>query len=128
MMISMEQPLSVRAGIINALELAGKKINEAKIVINGAGAAAIACTNLIISLGAKKENIVMLDSKGALRKDRKDLNKYKMEFVTSRDVNTLEEAMKGADIFLGLSKANIVTKEMVSAMAKNPNCFCYGQS
>ena len=111
------------AGIINALELAGKKLNEAKIVINGAGAAAIACTKLIISLGAKRENIIMLDSKGALRNDRNDLNKYKIEFVTERDVRTLAEAMNGADIFLGLSKANVVSKEMVRSMAKNPIVF-----
>jgi malate dehydrogenase (oxaloacetate-decarboxylating)(NADP+) len=111
------------AGIINALELAGKKLNEAKIVINGAGSAAIACTKLIISLGAKRENIIMLDSKGALRKDRTDLNKYKMEFVTSRDVSTLEDAMKGADIFLGLSQANVVSKKMVRSMAKRPIVF-----
>ncbi len=111
------------AGIINALELAGKKLQEAKIVINGAGAAAIACAKLIVSLGAKLENIVMLDSKGALRNDRTDLNKYKSEFVTNRDVNTLEDAMKEADLFLGLSKANLVSKEMVTSMAKNPIIF-----
>ena len=111
------------AGILNALELAEKKLDEAKIVINGAGAAAIACTNLIISLGAKKENIVMLDSKGVLRKDRTDLNKYKIEFTTVRDLSTLEEAMPGADIFLGLSKANVVSREMVRSMAKNPIIF-----
>jgi len=111
------------AGIINALELAGKKLDEAKIVINGAGAAAIACAKLILSLGAKRENIVMLDSKGALRNDRTDLNKYKLEFATSREVNTLEEAMKGSDIFLGLSKANVVSKEMVRSMTTNPIIF-----
>ena len=111
------------AGILNALELTEKKLDEAKIVINGAGAAAIACTNLIISLGAKKENIVMLDSKGVLRKDRTDLNKYKIEFTTVRDLSTLEEAMPGADIFLGLSKANVVSREMVRSMAKNPIIF-----
>jgi malate dehydrogenase (oxaloacetate-decarboxylating)(NADP+) len=111
------------AGIINALELVGKKLKEAKIVINGAGAAAIACTKLIISLGAKRENIIMLDSKGALRKDRTDLNKYKLEFATDREVRSLAEAMKGADIFLGLSQANVVTKEMVRSMAKGPIVF-----
>jgi len=111
------------AGIINALELAGKKLHEAKIVINGAGAAAIACANLIVSLGAKKENMIMLDSKGAIRQDRTDLNKYKAAFVTNRDVNTLEDAMKEADLFLGLSKANVVSKEMVMSMAKNPIVF-----
>ncbi len=111
------------AGIINALELAGKKLNEAKIVVNGAGASAIACTKLIVSLGATKENIVMLDSKGAIRTDRDDLNKYKIEFATNRDVRNLEEAMNGADIFLGLSKANVVSKEMVKSMSKNPIVF-----
>jgi len=111
------------AGIINALELTGKNLNEAKIVINGAGAAAIACTKLIISLGAKRENIVMLDSKGALRKDRTDLNKYKLEFATDRDVRTLTDSMVGADIFLGLSQANVVSKEMVRSMAPGPIVF-----
>jgi len=111
------------AGIINALELSGKKINEAKFVINGAGAAAIACTKLIISLGATRENIIMLDSKGALRKDRTDLNKYKLDFATDKDVRTLEDSMKGADIFLGLSQANVVSKDMVRSMAKNPIVF-----
>jgi len=111
------------AGIINSLELSGKKLSEAKIVINGAGAAAIACTKLIISLGAKRENIVMLDSKGVLRKDRTDLNKYKAEFATNHDIRTLAEAMNGADIFLGLSQANIVSKKMVKSMAKNPIVF-----
>lgn len=111
------------AGMINALELAGKKLGEAKIVINGAGAAAIACAKLIVSLGAKRQNMVMLDSKGVLRKDRTDLNKYKMKFATTRDVRTLEDAMKGADIFLGLSQANLVSKEMVKSMAINPVIF-----
>jgi malate dehydrogenase (oxaloacetate-decarboxylating)(NADP+) len=111
------------AGILNAVELAGKKLNETIIVINGAGAAAIACTKLIISLGAKRENIIMLDSKGALRKDRKDLNKYKIEFATDRNVKTLEDALRNADIFLGLSKADVVNKDMVRSMAKNPIVF-----
>ncbi len=111
------------AGIINALELAGKKLKDAKIVINGAGAAAIACGNLIVSLGAQRENMIMLDSKGTLRNDRTDLNKYKMEFVTNRSINNLEEAINGADIFLGLSKANVVSKEMVKSMAPNPILF-----
>ncbi|HLN53150.1 MAG TPA: NADP-dependent malic enzyme [Lentimicrobium sp.] len=111
------------AGVLNALELSNKKLGNSKIVINGAGAAAVACTNLLISLGAKVENIVMLDSKGVLRKDRTDLNKYKAAFATSRDIHTLDEAMKGADIFLGLSKANIVSKEMVCSMAKNRIIF-----
>jgi len=111
------------AGIINALELAGKKISTARFVINGAGAAAIACTKLIVFLGANRENIIMLDSKGALRKDRTDLNKYKLEFATDRDVRTLADAMNGADIFLGLSQANLVSREMVRSMAKNPIIF-----
>lgn len=111
------------AGIINALELSGKKISSAKFVINGAGAAAIACTKLIVFLGAKRENIIMLDSKGALRKDRTDLNKYKFDFATDRDVRTLADAMNGADIFLGLSQANVVSQEMVCSMAKNPIVF-----
>ena len=111
------------AGIINALEIAGKKLQEAKIVINGAGAAAIACAKLIVSLGAKRENMVMLDSKGVLRKDRTDLNKYKAEFATNLNVRTLDDAMKGADLFLGLSKADVVTKEMVRSMSKNPVIF-----
>jgi malate dehydrogenase (oxaloacetate-decarboxylating)(NADP+) len=111
------------AGIINSLELSGKKLSEAKMVINGAGASAIACSKLIVSLGAKRENMVMLDSKGVLRKDRTDLNKYKIEFATDRDIRTLAEAMNGADIFLGLSQANVVSKEMVKSMAKNPIVF-----
>lgn len=111
------------AGMLNALELSGKKIQDVVIVVNGAGAAAIACTKLILSLGAQKKNIIMLDSKGALRKDRTDLNKYKTEFATDRDVHTLEDALKGADIFLGLSAANIVSKEMVRSMAENAIVF-----
>ena len=111
------------AGIINSLVLSGKKLSNAKMVINGAGASAIACSKLIVSLGAKRENMVMLDSKGVLRKDRTDLNKYKIEFATDRDIRTLAEAMDGADIFLGLSQANIVSKEMVKSMAKNPIVF-----
>lgn len=111
------------AGLINALELADKKIENARIVINGAGAAAIACAKLICSLGARKENMIMLDSKGAIRKDRTDLNKYKTEFATSQDVHTLAEAMRGADIFLGLSKANCVTREMVCSMSRMPVVF-----
>lgn len=107
------------AGMLNALEISGKKLENVNIVVNGAGAAAVACTKLLISLGAKRENIVMLDTKGALRKDRTDLNKYKLEFATGKNVHTLEDAMKGADVFLGLSKGNILSKEMVQSMAKN---------
>ena len=109
--------------MINALYLVNKKLEDVNIVVNGAGAAAMACTNLMISLGAKKENIVMLDSKGVLRKDRKDLNKYKLEFATDKDLHTLEEALVGADVFFGLSKGNIVSKEMIRSMADNPIVF-----
>ncbi len=111
------------AGWINAVEIAGKKKEEVRIVVNGAGASAIACTNLLVSIGAKKENIVMLDTKGVLRKDRTDLNKYKQLFATDRDIHTLEEAMNGADVFLGLSTKNVVSKEMVRSMAANPVVF-----
>jgi malate dehydrogenase (oxaloacetate-decarboxylating)(NADP+) len=111
------------AALLNALELAGKKISEVSIVVNGAGASAMACIKLYVSLGAKKENIVMLDSKGAIRKDRGELNKYKAEFATDKDVRSLDDAMKDADVFLGLSKGNIVSTDMIKAMAKNPIVF-----
>ncbi|TSA23480.1 MAG: NADP-dependent malic enzyme [Bacteroidetes bacterium] len=111
------------AGWINALEIAGKKKEEVKIVVNGAGASAIACTNLLVAIGARKKNIVMLDTKGVLRKDRTDLNKYKQLFATDRDIRTLAEAIKGADVFLGLSTKNVVSKEMIRSMAKNPIVF-----
>ncbi len=111
------------AGLINALHLAGKKFEDVKIVVSGAGAAAMACTRLMISLGAKKENILMLDSKGVLRKSRKDLNKYKQEFAVDTDIETIEDAMKGADVFFGLSKGGIVTKKMIQSMADNPIVF-----
>jgi len=111
------------AGWINALEIAGKKKEDVKIVVNGAGASAIACTKLLESIGAKKENIVMLDTKGVLHKDRTNLNKYKQLFATDRDIHTLEEAMEGADVFIGLSIKNVVSKEMIRSMAKNPIVF-----
>lgn len=111
------------AGLLNALELAGKKIEEAKIVVNGAGAAANSCTRLYIALGAKKENVIMCDSKGVINTKRTDLNERKKEFVTTRDINSLEEAVKGADMFLGLSVAGVLTKEMVQSMAENPIVF-----
>lgn len=111
------------AGWINAMEIAGKKREEAKIVVNGAGASAIACTKMLVSVGAKVENIVMLDTKGVLRKDRKDLNKYKQIFATHRDIRTLEDAIEGADVFLGLSTKDILSKEMVRKMADNPIVF-----
>ena len=112
------------AGLINALEVNGKKIDEVKIVVNGAGAAAISCTKLYVALGAKVENIVMLDSKGVITSERPDLNEQKKMFATDRrDVHTLEEAIKGADVFLGLSKGNVLTKDMVRSMAKDPIVF-----
>jgi malate dehydrogenase (oxaloacetate-decarboxylating)(NADP+) len=111
------------AGLLNCLEITGKKIKEIKIVVCGAGAAAISCSRLYVSLGVKKENIVMVDSKGVINRKRKDLNKYKQEFITDRDLDTLAQAVKGADLFLGLSAANMMTKEMLASMAKNPIVF-----
>jgi malate dehydrogenase (oxaloacetate-decarboxylating)(NADP+) len=111
------------AGLINALELSGKKIEDVKMVVCGAGAAAISCSRLYVSLGIRRENIVMCDSKGVINFKRKDLNKYKQEFVTSRDVDTLTEALVGADLFLGLSAACMMSKSMLASMAKNPIIF-----
>ena len=112
------------AGLINALEVAGKRIEEARIVINGAGAAAISCTRLYCSLGARRENIVMLDSKGVITQDRPNLTEQKREFATARtDVHTLAEAVRGADVFVGLSKGNVLTQDMVRTMAEKPIIF-----
>ncbi|MBQ5730285.1 MAG: NADP-dependent malic enzyme, partial [Bacteroidaceae bacterium] len=112
------------AGMLNALEVNGKNISEIKVVVNGAGAAAISCARLYVALGVKKENIVMLDSKGVISVSRERLTPEKIEFATTRnDIHTLEEAVVGADLFLGLSKGNILTKEMVCSMAKDPIVF-----
>ena len=112
------------AGLINALQVAGKKIEEVKIVVNGAGAAAISCTKLYEALGATHENILMLDSKGVITSDREGLNETKRYFATDRrDVHTLEEAVKGADVFLGLSKGNVLTQDMIRSMADHPIVF-----
>ncbi len=112
------------AGLKNALEVAGKDIKQAKLVINGAGAAAISCTKLYVALGVKKENILMLDSHGVITKDRTDLNPQKEMFATDRkDVHTLEEAIKDADVFVGLSRGNILSKDMIRSMASNPIVF-----
>ena len=111
------------AALLNALELAEKRIEDIKIVVSGAGAAAISCTRLYKSCGAKEENIVMLDSKGVIRKDREHLTSQKAEFATARKIDTLEEAMVDADVFIGLSMADIVTQEMLKSMAKNPIVF-----
>ena len=111
------------AALLNALEISKKQIEKVKIVVNGAGAAAISCAKLYLSLGAKKENLVMLDSKGVLNNKRKNLTREKEFFVTNRRIETLEEAMKNADVFLGLSKGDIVNKEMIVSMAKRPIVF-----
>lgn len=111
------------AGLINALEIAGKKIEEVKIVVNGAGAASISCTKLYIMLGAKRENIVMCDSKGVISTQRTDLNESKKFFATDRDIKTLEEALVGSDVFLGLSVADVLTQDMVRSMNTNPIVF-----
>ena len=111
------------AALLNALVLSEKKIEEVKIVVNGAGASANSCTKLYLALGAKKENIVMLDSTGVIRKDRPDLDANKAQFATERDIHTLVEAMAGADVFLGLSKGNVVSKEMLMTMAAKPIVF-----
>ena len=111
------------AGLINALEIAGKKIEDVKIVVNGAGAASISCTKLYVMLGAHKENIVMCDSKGVISTSRPDLNAAKREFATDRPIKTLQEAVVGADVFLGLSVANVLTKEMVRSMNADPIVF-----
>ena len=112
------------AGLKNAMEVIGKNISEVKIVVNGAGAAAISCTKLYMAIGAKKENIVMLDSKGVISTERQDLNEQKRFFATERtDIHTLAEAVNGADVFVGLSKGNVLSKDMVKSMAKDPVIF-----
>jgi len=111
------------AALLNAVELAGKKIENIKLVVSGAGASAVSCTKLYKRLGVKAENIVMLDSDGVIRADRKDLAPSKKEFATKRKINTLTEALVDADMFLGLSKGNILTKKMVQTMSKNPIVF-----
>ncbi len=112
------------AGLLNALDVAGKKIEDVKIVVNGAGASAVSCTRLYVSLGARLENIVMLDSKGVISIDRTDLNEQKRYFATRRtDIHTLEEAVRGADVFLGLSRGNVLSKDMVRSMAPSPIVF-----
>ena len=112
------------AGLKNAMEVIGKDIKKAKIVVNGAGAAAISCTKLYMAIGAQKENIVMLDSKGVISTERQDLNEQKKFFATTRtDIHTLADAVNGADVFVGLSKGNVLSKEMVKTMAKDPVIF-----
>lgn len=111
------------AALLNALEIQEKRIDSIKLVVNGAGAAAIACTRLYIALGVRRENIVMCDSRGVIRADRAGLSGAKKEFATARDLHTLAEALKDADVFLGLSVADVMTKEMLLSMAPKPIVF-----
>ena len=111
------------AGLINALEINRKKIEDIKVVVNGAGAAAVSCIRLYICMGVKPGNVVMLDSRGVLNKERADLNYIKQQFVTDRKITTLEEAFVNADVFLGLSVGNVVSKKMICSMAKDPIVF-----
>ncbi len=111
------------AGIINALEISGKKIEDLKIVVSGAGASAISCTQFYLSMGAQKENVFMFDSKGLLHKGRPDLSQEKALFAQDKDYGSLADCIKGADMFLGLSTKNIVSKDMVKSMAKDPIIF-----
>lgn len=111
------------AALINACELQKKKLDKIKIVVNGAGAAAISCTKMYIALGAKKENVIMIDRLGCIRKDRENLDISKAEFATEKNVNSLAEAINGADVFIGLSAADVLTPEMLKSMSKNPIVF-----
>ena len=112
------------AGLLNALEVNGKKIGDVKVVVNGAGAAAISCTKLYLALGVKRENVVMLDSRGVISTSRTNLTPEKVEFATTRtDITTLAEAIVGADVFLGLSKGNVLSQDMVRSMANDPIVF-----
>lgn len=111
------------AGLLNAVEINGKNLADLKVVVCGAGAAANSCTRLYVALGIRKENVVMVDSKGVINNRRTDLNKYKKEWITDRDISTLADAVKDADVFLGLSVANMLSKEMLSTMAPNPIVF-----
>ncbi|MEO6168871.1 MAG: NADP-dependent malic enzyme [Chitinophagales bacterium] len=111
------------AALLNALEVVGKKIGKVRVVVSGAGASALSCAKLYMFLGVKKENILLIDRSGVIRSDREELDEYKKPFATGRNVHTLEDALKDADVFLGLSKGNIVTKEMVKTMAKKPIIF-----
>jgi malate dehydrogenase (oxaloacetate-decarboxylating)(NADP+) len=111
------------AALINAAELAGKKLEDLKIIVSGAGASAISCCKLYLKAGARRENIVMFDTKGCVTTKRKDLNKYKQEFATDQEYASLTDAMKGADVFLGLSVGGVVSQDMVRGMADNPIVF-----
>lgn len=116
------------AALLNAVELQKKKIDKVKVIVNGAGAAAISCIKLYVALGVKKENVKVFDSKGLIHNGRTDLDEQKKEFAIKANDMTLAEGLKNADVFIGLSKGNVVSKEMIKTMAKKPNCFCYGKS
>ncbi len=111
------------AGLLNAVEITGKDIKDLKVVVNGAGASAISCARLYVSMGVKQENVIMVDSKGVLSKKRTDLNKYKLEFAIETDKVTLADAIEGTDVFLGLSVADVLTPEMLKTMAPDPIVF-----
>ena len=111
------------AALKNAIDITKKDIGQVKLVVNGAGAAAISCTRLYLKLGVKRENVVMCDSKGVIRKDRENLTSQKAEFATDRDLQSLEEAMQNSDVFIGLSKGNIVSPKMLLSMTENPIVF-----
>jgi malate dehydrogenase (oxaloacetate-decarboxylating)(NADP+) len=111
------------AGLLNAVEIIGKKIKDLKVVVNGAGASAISCARLYVAMGVRQENVIMVDSKGVLSKKRTDLNKYKLEFAIETDKVTLADAVEGTDVFLGLSVADVLTPEMLSTMAPDPIVF-----
>jgi malate dehydrogenase (oxaloacetate-decarboxylating)(NADP+) len=113
----------VGAALINGLELVKKKIDKVRVVFNGAGASAISCAKLVLALGVKPENLVMCDSKGVIRKDNPNLDATKQQFATALNIHTLEDALKGADVFVGLSKANVVSQDMVRSMA--PDCMVF---
>lgn len=116
------------AAVINALEIAGKKIEDVRFVVNGAGASAISCTSLFVSLGARLENIVMLDSTGVIRHDRENLDINKIRFATRRDLHTLEEALVGADLFIGLSKRKYSERRTSEIDGSYADRFCNGES
>ena len=111
------------AGLLNALEITGKKIEDLRVVVNGAGASAISCARLYVAMGVRQENVIMVDSKGVLSKKRTDLNKYKLEFAIETDKVTLADAVEGRDVFLGLSVADVLTPEMLNTMAPDPIVF-----
>jgi len=111
------------AGLINACDIAVKNLEDIKLVVNGAGSAAMACAEMYLSLGVKKDNVIMLDSKGVISTNRIDLDKYKKKFAINTNLKTLEQALEGADVFVGLSKGNIMTPAMVQSMAENPIVF-----